>query len=163
MWTACIAQCGSHYSDRRIGRLLDIRRLTSRFGLRFLLSALINLSTTIAVLEADVQSLVHCGRPGLRHRDSGSPRSNLAFETESGGSWIVDGNYRFLADVTWARADLIIWLDFPLYVNLWRRTVRLSATRENSAPLRDAEMGYEAPITCRMKLPALIGGCRQTL
>lgn len=49
------------------------------------------------------------------------------------GEWIVDGNYRFLADITWARAEMIVWLDYPLYVNLWRlfwRSLWRIVTRE---------------------------------
>lgn len=40
------------------------------------------------------------------------------------GSWVVDGNYRAYADITWQRAELIIWLDFPIVVNLWRLVCR---------------------------------------
>jgi energy-coupling factor transporter ATP-binding protein EcfA2 len=40
------------------------------------------------------------------------------------GEWIVDGNYRFLADITWQRAELIIWLDYPILVVLWRLILR---------------------------------------
>lgn len=38
--------------------------------------------------------------------------------------WIVDGNYRVVRDLTWGRADLAIWLDFPLSLVLWRLTRR---------------------------------------
>lgn len=39
-------------------------------------------------------------------------------------SWVVDGNYSKLADVTWHRADLLIWLDYRLPLIVWRVTRR---------------------------------------
>lgn len=50
-----------------------------------------------------------------------------------GDRWVVDGNYRFTADITWARATCIIWLDYPFALTFWRtlkRTLRRSLTRE---------------------------------
>jgi len=40
-------------------------------------------------------------------------------------SWVVAGNYSKTRPVTWARAEVIIWLDYSLWVifwRLWRRT-----------------------------------------
>lgn len=42
----------------------------------------------------------------------------------AGGAWVVDGNYTALHDLTLARADTLIWLDYPLPVVLWRVTTR---------------------------------------
>jgi adenylate kinase family enzyme len=39
--------------------------------------------------------------------------------------WVVAGNYSKTRPVTWARAEVIIWLDYSLWVifwRLWRRT-----------------------------------------
>ena len=47
--------------------------------------------------------------------------------------WVVDGNYRRAAKLVWPRAELIVWLDYPLVVNLWRllrRGVRRAWTQE---------------------------------
>ncbi|POM25740.1 topology modulation protein [Actinomadura rubteroloni] len=41
-----------------------------------------------------------------------------------GPRWIVDGNYSKLQDVTWDRAELVIWLDYRLPLILWRVTRR---------------------------------------
>lgn len=41
-----------------------------------------------------------------------------------GDDWIVDGNYSSVRDITWARADAIIWLDYALPIILWRVTTR---------------------------------------
>jgi adenylate kinase family enzyme len=50
-------------------------------------------------------------------------RSRTAEITE-GQTWIVDGNYSKLADITWHRADTLIWLDYRLPLIVWRVTRR---------------------------------------
>ena len=48
-------------------------------------------------------------------------------------TWALDGNYAGVRDLTLARADTIIWLDYPMSIvfmrTLWR-TLRRSVTRE---------------------------------
>lgn len=47
--------------------------------------------------------------------------------------WIVDGNYGKVRDLVWARADTVVWLDYPLRVvlpRLLRRTATRVITRE---------------------------------
>ena len=54
-------------------------------------------------------------------------------EALNGSHWIVDGNYGQVRDIVWARADTIVWLDYPLRVilaRLVRRTIRRVITRE---------------------------------
>jgi energy-coupling factor transporter ATP-binding protein EcfA2 len=34
--------------------------------------------------------------------------------------WIVEGNYSMVRDLIWQRADCLIWLNYPLRVNLYR-------------------------------------------
>ncbi len=44
----------------------------------------------------------------------------------SGDRWVVDGNYRMVADIAWAAADTVVWLDYPRYLvlaRLLRRTI----------------------------------------
>ena len=51
----------------------------------------------------------------------------------NGNTWVADGNYGFLRDIVWRRADTLVWLDYPLRVVLSRllwRTVRRTVTRE---------------------------------
>ena len=51
----------------------------------------------------------------------------------SGEAWVVDGNYNKLRDLTWERADTIVWLDYSLGVimaRLMRRTFTRVLTRE---------------------------------
>ncbi|HEY3313453.1 MAG TPA: hypothetical protein VGK00_17575 [Anaerolineales bacterium] len=47
--------------------------------------------------------------------------------------WVVAGNYSAARDITWPRAEAVIWLDYPLWTvfwRLWRRTWRRWWTRE---------------------------------
>jgi adenylate kinase family enzyme len=51
----------------------------------------------------------------------------------AGDGWVVDGNYGAVRDIVWPRADTVVWLDYPLAVNLWRlarRSLRRGLTRE---------------------------------
>jgi adenylate kinase family enzyme len=57
----------------------------------------------------------------------------LVAERTSADAWVVDGNYSMTMDVTWARADTLVWLDYSLRVVLWRlfrRTNRRILRRE---------------------------------
>jgi adenylate kinase family enzyme len=51
----------------------------------------------------------------------------------AGPRWAVGGNYSAARDLVWARADTLVWLDYPLPMvlgRLLRRTVRRLVTRE---------------------------------
>lgn len=48
--------------------------------------------------------------------------------------WVAAGNYRKVRDIVWSRADTLIWLDYPLYLNLWRlfkRSIQRIRTQED--------------------------------
>lgn len=38
--------------------------------------------------------------------------------------WIVAGNYHVVRDIIWAKAEVIIWLDYPLPIVFWQLTRR---------------------------------------
>ncbi|MCG0065999.1 adenylate kinase [Streptomyces tricolor] len=43
-----------------------------------------------------------------------------AGEVTQADAWIVEGNFSKLADVVWHRADVLVWLDFPLPLIMYR-------------------------------------------
>jgi adenylate kinase family enzyme len=48
-------------------------------------------------------------------------------------AWVVDGNYSLSREITWPRAQVVIWLDYPLWTvfrQLWRRIWRRWWTKE---------------------------------
>ncbi len=50
-----------------------------------------------------------------------------------GDAWVVDGNHSKVRDLVWSRADTVVWLDYPLWLILWRlawRTSRRVIARE---------------------------------
>lgn len=52
-------------------------------------------------------------------------------------AWVADGGYASVRDITWSRADTIVWLDYPMPTVLmrWaRRTVTRIRTREEFWP-----------------------------
>jgi adenylate kinase family enzyme len=70
--------------------------------------------------------------PGWTEAPEAVFRGRVAAATD-GGDWVVDGNYSSVRDLVWARADTVVWLDYPLPTILrrfLRRTVRRIARRE---------------------------------
>lgn len=51
----------------------------------------------------------------------------------STSGWVSDGNYREVRDLVWGRAQVLVWLDYPLALIYWRllcRSLRRIFTRE---------------------------------
>ncbi len=65
--------------------------------------------------------------PGWVERDAEEFRSKVDAAT-AGSSWIVDGNYSSVQDLTWHRAQTIIWLDYSFPV-IFSRALRRTARR----------------------------------
>jgi adenylate kinase family enzyme len=76
------------------------------------------------------------------------------FQALSGEAWTTDGNYSKVRDIVWSRADIVVWLNFPLLLVLWRvtwRTLRRAITRQelwsgNRESLHEAFFGGESII-----------------
>lgn len=48
-------------------------------------------------------------------------------------TWVIDGNFSIVRDIVWARADTIIWLDYPFYVIFLQalaRSIKRIVTKE---------------------------------
>jgi hypothetical protein len=68
-------------------------------------------------------------------------RARTAALTATGG-WVVEGNYSKLADVTWHRADAVIWLDYPLPLIVSRVTRRNLRRLTGREPAPDGPFGW---------------------
>lgn len=74
----------------------------------------------------------------LRHGPNWSETPDALFCARVGAltrgeGWVVDGSDAFARDLTWGRADTLVWLDYPFRVILGRlfaRTNRRIRTRE---------------------------------
>ncbi len=54
-------------------------------------------------------------------------------EKVNSDEWIISGNYNRVSDVIWQKANMMIWLDYPLLKIFWRclkRSFRRIVTRE---------------------------------
>ena len=85
--------------------------------------------TTLARQLAALLALPHVEldafqwQPGWTPLDKDIFRERLAGAL-TGDGWVVDGNYVVYRDLTMARADTLIWLDYPLPLVLWRVSLR---------------------------------------
>jgi adenylate kinase family enzyme len=49
--------------------------------------------------------------------------------------WVLAGNYSSARDLVWPRADMLVWLDLPLPLTLWRSTVRVLRQARSGEPI----------------------------
>jgi adenylate kinase family enzyme len=61
------------------------------------------------------------------------------------GAWVVEGSYAELADLTLPRADLVIWLDQPAWLRLWRtwRKTRIHRGRPRADRPDGCDEGFD--------------------
>jgi len=60
-------------------------------------------------------------------------REELSEALHDNDSWIVDGSYGKVRDIIWKDVDIIIWLNFPFYLIMYRyfkRTIKRIVTKE---------------------------------
>ncbi len=69
-----------------------------------------------------------------------------------GERWVIDGNYSSIRDISWRRADTLVWLDYPFLLVFWRllrRTIPRVISGEvlwgtNRETVRDAFFSRES-------------------
>lgn len=94
--------------------------------------------TTLAKRVATLLETTHVDLDDLYWLPGWIPRDESEFvskveEVFAKDAWIVSGNGLRKTGHVWGKADLIVWLDFPLWVLLWRgfkRSVRRIWNRE---------------------------------
>jgi adenylate kinase family enzyme len=84
------------------------------------------LASRLAAPHLELDSVFH--QPGWKQLDRETYQQRVRSFT-AGPRWVIDGNYVSLgvADVVWARADTIVWLDLPRWLvmaQLVPRTLR---------------------------------------
>jgi adenylate kinase family enzyme len=89
-----------------------------------------SLARALGTTHVELDSIYH--QPGWTPLPDAEFRARVAAATEP-ESWVVDGNYSVIADITWSRADTVVWFDLPFVMAMARtirRTVRRVLTRE---------------------------------
>jgi adenylate kinase family enzyme len=84
----------------------------------------------MGAVHVELDSIYH--QPGWTPLTDDEFRARVAAATEP-DSWVVDGNYSVIRDITWSRADTVVWFDLPYFMVMARtigRTVRRVLTRE---------------------------------
>ena len=86
-------------------------------------------------------------QPGWVPRPDTEKR-HLCAAIEAGEAWVFEGNYSATMAHRVARADLVIWLDLPVWLRLWRVTWRkfrgFGQVRPDMAPGCPEGLGREA-------------------
>lgn len=87
------------------------------------------LARTLAALlgapHVELDSIFH--QPGWAPLSDDEFRARVAAATEP-EAWVVDGNYSVIRDITWSRADTVVWFDLP-YLRVMARTIRRTVRR----------------------------------
>ena len=94
--------------------------------------------TTMAKRIALALDMEHIEFDAIRHGPNWTETPDDVFRERlrhqlRGDRWVADGNYSFARDIVWPRATVLIWLDYPIRVVLWRlfwRTMRRGILRE---------------------------------
>lgn len=84
----------------------------------------------MGTIHVELDSIYH--QPGWKPLSDDEFRARVTSATKP-ETWIVDGNYSVIQDITWGRADTVVWFDFPyltVMARTIRRTLRRSLTRE---------------------------------
>ena len=96
--------------------------------------------TTVARRIAELASLPHVELDALHWEPNWTPAVTDVFrarvaEALAGDTWVVDGGYAQVRDLTWGRAEHLIWLDYTLARSLYQLTVRTFRRRARNEEL----------------------------
>src|SRR3954447_13333282 len=85
--------------------------------------------TTLAREVATRLGCPHIERDAFQWEANWTPTTDTVFqarvmEAVKGERWVADGNFSRVRDIVWGRADTLIWLDYPLWLILWRLSKR---------------------------------------
>jgi adenylate kinase family enzyme len=84
----------------------------------------------LQVPYTELDSIFH--QPGWTELDVTEFRRRVGYLVAE-PRWVIDGNYKQVRDLVWARADTVVWLDLPRRVVMRRitwRTVSRAITRQ---------------------------------
>jgi adenylate kinase family enzyme len=89
--------------------------------------------TTLAVALARALRTSHVELDSIFHQPGWAPLSDDEFRARVAAAtqaetWVVDGNYSVIRDITWSRADTVVWFDLP-YLTVMARTIRRTVRR----------------------------------
>jgi adenylate kinase family enzyme len=88
------------------------------------------LAGVLGVPFVELDAIFHL--PGWQDLPPDEFRAQVGDAT-AGDGWVVDGNYRTVRDLVWARADTVVFIDLPKALTMQRlvfRTIRRAVTRE---------------------------------
>lgn len=83
------------------------------------------LARALGTIHVELDSIYH--QPGWNPLSDDEFRARVSAATEP-ESWVVDGNYSVIRDITWNKADTVVWFDLP-YVTVMARTIRRTVRR----------------------------------
>jgi len=94
--------------------------------------------TTVARRLSEALQLPHVELDALLWGPNWTQAPDVVFRERvsqalAGDFWIADGNYSIVRDLVWARAEMLVWLDYPLWVMMSRlfwRTLRRGITKQ---------------------------------
>ena len=94
--------------------------------------------TTLSRQIAQALGMPHVELDAYRHGPNWTEIPDEVFrdqlkEALQGDTWVADGNYSIVRDIVWPRATMLVWLDYPICVVMWRlfwRTIRQAVRRQ---------------------------------
>jgi adenylate kinase family enzyme len=121
--------------------------------------------STLARHLARLLGVPHIELDGIVHGPNWVDLSDEEFHARtaaalSGDGWVVDGNYAAVRDLTIGQAETVVWLDYPIFIPLWRvfpRTLRRIIRKEelwngNRETWRGALFGRDSLVVWIVKM-----------